>query len=84
MSVFKKYVSHQGRSAHCPECRETISQEANICPHCRSNLKENEAWQKAKAQSGASNSGPGCATVIAFSFIGLGAISKLVSHWIIA
>jgi predicted amidophosphoribosyltransferase len=80
MSVFKKYVSHQGKTAHCPECRESISQEANICPHCRSNLKENEAWQNAKAE--ATNSGPGCSAMLVFSFIGISALAKL-SHYLI-
>jgi len=82
MSVFKKYVSHQGRSAYCPECRETISQEANICPHCRSDLKENEAWQKAKSAAETSDSGLGCAAMLVFSLIGISTIATVLRHYI--
>lgn len=66
-----KYTHRPGGTANCPECREPISKEANICPHCRSDLKENAAWQEAK-QSG------GCAMLLLISAIGtvsLGVIS---------
>jgi predicted amidophosphoribosyltransferase len=57
--MFQKVI-RPGGSAHCPECREPISQEANICPHCRSDLKSNEAWQKAKESSQSS----GCSVAV--------------------
>ena len=79
MSVFRKYVSHDGGSAHCPECRETISRQANICPHCRSDLKENETWQKAKNEPASA----GCITVIAISFIGLSAL-VYATNWVLS
>ncbi|MGJ8643021.1 MAG: hypothetical protein ACSHX9_06405 [Luteolibacter sp.] len=66
-----KYTHRPGGTANCPECREPISKEANICPHCRSDLKENAAWQQAQ-QSG------GCAMLLlisAISTISLGVIS---------
>jgi predicted amidophosphoribosyltransferase len=57
--MFQKVI-RPGSSAHCPECREPISREANICPHCRSDLKSNEAWQKEKQSSESS----GCSVAI--------------------
>ena len=71
-----KYTHRPGGSAHCPECREAISKQANICPHCKSDLKENEDWQQSKETGG-------CAALIAFSFIGLSAIGYTV-NWILA
>jgi len=37
-----------GGTAHCPECKEPISQQANKCPHWHSDLTENEDWQEAR------------------------------------
>lgn len=71
-----KYTHRPGGSAYCPECREAISKQANICPHCQSNLKDNEDWQ-AKQESG------GCATLIAFSLTGLTAVGY-AANWILA
>ena len=59
-----KYTHRPGGSANCPECREAISKEANICPHCRSDLKENKQWQEQKSSSG-------CAAMMTISAIGL-------------
>lgn len=76
--MFQKVISHPGGSALCPECREAVSKEANICPHCRTDLKNHEAWQKARAQDQAS---PGCALgmlLIACSFTGL----AVCSYWL--
>jgi len=59
-----KYVHRPGGSAYCPECKEAISQQANICPHCRSDLKSNEEWQTKKTSSNV-----GCSALIMFGFV---------------
>ena len=59
-----KYTHRPGGSAHCPQCREAISRQANICPHCRSDLTNDEQWQARKAQGGA-----GCAGLLIFGLI---------------
>jgi uncharacterized paraquat-inducible protein A len=59
-----KYTHRPGGSAYCPKCKEAISREANICPHCRSDLTENEEWQAQK-----SSGGVGCATIIILGLI---------------
>ena len=58
------YTHRPGGSARCPKCREAISKEASICPHCRSDLSENEEWQQTK-QSG------GCAASILLFSVGI-------------
>ncbi|MEP3214833.1 MAG: hypothetical protein ABJQ29_16685 [Luteolibacter sp.] len=69
-----KYTHRPGGSANCPECQEPISKLANICPHCRSDLASNEAWQAKK-----SDSAGGCAMLIAFGLF-LGGITAVTFH----
>ncbi len=39
-------MTQPGGTAECPMCKELISREAKRCPHCTSDLSENEEWKK--------------------------------------
>ena len=54
-----KHTIRPGGTDYCPECKEPISKQANKCPHCQSDLTENEAWQESKAKSEEERAG-GC------------------------
>jgi len=49
-------------------CKEEIKKEAKLCPHCRTNLEENEEWKAVQV----SNSG--CAGMLIFTLIAFGVI----------
>jgi predicted amidophosphoribosyltransferase len=71
-----QYTHRPGGSAHCPECQEPISRLANICPHCRTDLTANEAWQAQKANRSAGCAslviiGLGCAGIVGVTVVGL-------------
>jgi hypothetical protein len=72
-----KYTHRPGGSAHCPECKEAISRQANICPHCRSDLSKNEEWQTQKA-----NGAGGCAALLVFGVVCTGMIGLSIRLWI--
>lgn len=71
------YTHRPGGSAHCPECQQSISRLANICPHCRSDLTTNEAWQAQKEKSSA-----GCAALVVFGFLSTGLVGWSVVTFI--
>lgn len=48
----------------CPECKESVHKDANICPHCRTQLSEHPVWKEQKA-----NASTGC--VVAMGFLGV-------------
>jgi len=60
-----KITLRPGGTGLCPMCREAISREAKVCPHCRSDLRENPDW---KGES----STAGCASLIVFGFMFVG------------
>ncbi|MDF1849666.1 MAG: hypothetical protein P1U85_02450 [Verrucomicrobiales bacterium] len=51
-----KQVYRPGGSANCPLCKEPLSREASVCPHCQRDLSENEEWKaiQTKEDSGCS------------------------------
>jgi hypothetical protein len=36
----------------CPECKGEVHKDANICPHCRTQLSEHPVWLEMKQQGG--------------------------------
>ena len=36
----------------CPECKGEVHKDANICPHCRTQLSEHPKWIEMKEQGG--------------------------------
>ncbi|MFD0893338.1 hypothetical protein KBB96_18085 [Luteolibacter ambystomatis] len=53
----------------CPMCREAISRQASICPHCRSDLRNREDWKVEPVQQG------GCAAMLVVGAIGLSGLA---------
>jgi predicted amidophosphoribosyltransferase len=70
-----KYTHRPGGSANCPQCREAISREAKICPHCQSDLTQDEEWQ---AQKSKNESGCAALLILGLSASFLGGLSLLL------
>jgi len=35
-------LAGKGNRMECPKCKELVNKKANVCPHCRSNIFDNE------------------------------------------
>ena len=79
MSVFKKYIVDL--QTPCPKCKESISQQAKICPHCRSNLEEDANWMAAQSRE-INNTDAGCTAMLLLSLTGIVSLTKL-TVWLI-
>jgi len=55
-----KITIRPGGTGLCPMCREAISKQALKCPHCHSDLSQNQDWLAA------AKNGSGCAPLIMF------------------
>jgi predicted amidophosphoribosyltransferase len=64
------FTARPGGTALCPMCREAISRQASICPHCRTDLREVPDWNLEPAKAG-------CAGMVLF----LGTVGSGLAYW---
>jgi predicted amidophosphoribosyltransferase len=56
----------------CPECKGEVHKDANICPHCRTQLSEHPKWIEMKQQGGS------CLILLGALIIAPGAVGAAV------